>query len=754
MKIILPTDSQLRVINVGKTSPTQHFSAVFPSNETKAQSLVSTYKGTRDVFACSVTLFSHEVPHQFIVPIDTGDKVTMMVLTNAILDPADSGFVLGSLSDTIGQPQPVRLRRSFFLSSFTSLAPRGQLEVQGFPKLDKAPDTVEILDSDDTHSMESLHWTLTGVPNIPAFGLFPQIFPLPPGHNLPSEMLLTYTPPVGPSLQDFGIWIKALAYVVEHNAKFSITEGGPLMSPLEFTAEDRMAFAGYTIGNLPCLDLAEIQTLSSFGPTSAAYRLITAEVEALSHGAWYILGHTMAPPDLPMAPPAANPLAPQVLEIKWQDQMPPSKSDKEQMDHAADVAFKYRIAWGRIEAGTFIPATLVPSLITILSKSNKPAALRLAQEDVKTVAFEYSTKDTKVAAFVNLTKDHVTSGMVTGLRNFQFFFGGMPMTDLPAFQRELSPANFLPIDKGSSQYFTVTKETAALLEHEYATQDTKSQPKGGLYVGRLASIKDIHHMIANWMAISGKWSPEFDTSTMRLKLQEYLDILLSPKATQWFDLYDKTNPALRVNILQDVVQIVGGFLEAGDHHWNVQHLRDGNTLDPAVFDNAIAGADGITARLFNAIAVQQLLTYSHEPTELMQHFGMATQTTPAKQLPSKQAGRQVTPSSASDSNKKQRVDPEPKGKGLLVFTGIKQGNRLPFLGIRAKKTAASKSEEQLCPWFLVTDHTCTNPKCPRPHIHSLSQLDAGKRAELCAKINDPLTPYTWAPGRAPAPGNA
>jgi hypothetical protein len=101
------------------------------------------------------------------------------------------------------------------------------------------------------------------------------------------------------------------------------------------------------------------------------------------------------------------------------------------------------------------------------------------------------------------------------------------------------------------------------------------------------------------------------------------------------------------------------------------------------------------------------------------------------------------PSAAEEASKKM---------GLLCFDGTPK--TLPYINIRAKKTATAKTKEQLCVYFLTQGWSCAQGReCKRPHIAKLDQLDATTRERFIQFIADTKNKYSWAPGKEPTPGN-
>lgn len=162
MKISIPTEAQWTVINRGKSTTTTQFSKAFTVEPTKNQALMKTLERNGDNLTTLHALLNHDPPHQLLIPINRNGVITLTLLTGVHLDPGNGLFVLGSLSNDMGIPCPVRLTRDYFTSSFTSLFYKTEVAKLNLPRVDMDVDTINRVPGADgdteSRSLEELHW--------------------------------------------------------------------------------------------------------------------------------------------------------------------------------------------------------------------------------------------------------------------------------------------------------------------------------------------------------------------------------------------------------------------------------------------------------------------------------------------------------------------------------------------------------------------------------------------------------------------
>jgi hypothetical protein len=776
MKISLPTPDQAKVIARGKAEAPARFSQALLADGEKTAKLFKTFSATCGPLSRQTTRLDQSHPHQFYMPIQVGASTQAKLLTDVQLDPDDDAYILASLCDTLGQAIPIRLALSYFNSFFSTLVTKEQADTNKLYTLDVPPDTIPGPTQEGTEpaqaSMERLEWPGNddNDDELPVIATHTLLFPVPPGMHVPDTIdIKTHTFPEGIEWATIATWGHGLRYIFTKNDGHSVTTGGPLFDPTTF--QDHPFGTPIPIRDIVLPSGDDFKTLCAIQDCTK-YNMVVDSVTALTNGIYYYLGAQREP----TTPTGAAAVTPQSIRLTLDSvnfKTPPSKADKEHETHVETVIAKYEIAFASIDptTSTILPAKVTEPFKDILSK-NKTPALRLAKEYIVTQATAAVSKDNKFAAYTNLKQEHMTPGLLQCFRNYQLNMD-LPTLHMTRFQTQASPANLLPLDNASITYREIcVTHSEEVLGREYTSKEIEDQSRKPLYFGRLKSVDDAISMTVNTFILEAGKVTNFEQSVCYTKIKEYIDLLLSPPVKDWRAAFEDTNPSIKYVICQDIIAMFAHFYAVGNHPDNVRAYKANQELPKNLFDMAILCVNQSIKDLTEAVNRSRLGAFADLPKEFAIHLGYSPGTDSHKR------SNQADTDSSPDANKRQRggnqktgtgsppkgapkqadkkqqaADENAKKLGLLCHEGT-DTKTLPFINIRAKKTANAKTKEQVCAYFMTQGWACAQGKdCKRPHIARLDQLDPTNREKLIQFIADPKNKYSWAPGKEPAPGN-
>ena len=768
MKLHFPTETMKPIISRGKTSAPDLISRALQGNADKSVALLKTYSKESTKLFRETTLLNQDIPFQFYMPLIVNNTLTARILTDAHFDPQDNHAILASLSDKIGQAVPVRFSPDLYFSSVTTLVSKEMARKERLIMLDSEPDTLNIPPSLEElgvmsqATFEHLSWADTDHEDkLPAIVAHTFLFPLTPGIDVPDNVpLLTHEFPDSEEYHPIRTWQKAITYMYSKNEGYSVTVNGILFEPTQFEGES--PFDTLTI--LPSLTLPT-DKFSTLCPIKhpRPYTAVTESVTALTNGIWYHYGAEATPTPTPSPATTAE-----RIQVTVNTPEVSTKSDKEQKLHALNVQAKWEISFGSEDPDNSLanPAPATEAWIEILSKSNKTTALRLLQEHIEIIIRDQGNADNRIAAHLSLRRDHVTSGLLSCIRNFQVFTE-MPMKDISGFKTSFSAANLLPIIPTQHKFKECVDECNSLLHREYTTADIKDQSRGTLYYGRLQTMCDVFSMISNYIAIFESFFPGFKESFLYKQLREYYQLLYTPEVQDWLNTYEQSNPQVRFGIFQDVIQITGAFFKVGNHPDNVRiYLASPDkTLSADAYSLAVLTSKQCARRLMETASCARLGIYGEAPTTLMtflghhgsgqsekRHLPSGTPSKPTKNQKPSPAGKSP-PSRSSPPDRNADANRE---KGILIYTENPKPDKIPYTNVRAKKNDNSTNPNQLCVYFMTRGYYChRGASCDRPHITNIRQLkEEDKREALIKFVADRRNKYSWAPGHEPATGNS
>jgi hypothetical protein len=771
MRIKLPTEAQSSVISRGKSSTTTRISKALQIDNDKSETLLTTITFSGPPIARASHLLNMSVDHQFLVPISSEDnKLTAYIISDVQLDPSDGSFVLCNLSDTIGQVSPYRFPLSLLTNGFTTLVDEKTATDLKLSCLDDAADTFNAPNDGENQvqlTMELLHWP--DQTKAPLIALLPLIIPILPGMSLPESFdMKTFKIPVTLEYACLRAWQKGIVWSHEFNGQFAATQGGPLFRAGSFPQDT--TFSGIEKIASMLIDSTIFVPVTAL-TNKKAYDAVVESTSGLSNGLYYFLGSSM---------PAPKESGPRVItedDIKVTVVTPPkaTKTEEEQLKHSESVSHKYALSFAMVdfETKTVTHPTISPEFKDILSATNKTAALKTIQDHVAIISEQKSNEDTRMSAYVSIESKHITSGLLSCIRNFEWF-SGYPSAEMEDFKTTASPANFLPLNKGSVSYTNVcVDEVNALFRKEYVTRGSKDAVRGGMYHGKLHSIKDVISMVANTNAFLCHFIPDYTKSLCHKMVMEYVDILTCYQSQRFWEVYDTNeDPAIRLNVVQDVCQIYGEFHRLGNQPSLVNKVSKQEDVGAITYERAKLAANRNTTNLLDAINNCRPGLYGDLPKTLSGYMdcchpcsagsppppSVAKRGGPAKEQPKGSTKEEPKPKptkkqkAKEDPTHSKELSPEEvkrleqdKEKGL--FTWESDGSRkIPkFPPIRVKG-------KPLCIFYMTRGFSCNyGDKCTRCHIFKMDQLDAQAQKDLIEYIAKPTTDLKWAAGKAPTP---
>jgi hypothetical protein len=625
--------------------------------------------------------------------------------------------------------------------------------------------------------MDRLNWMDDGTheATAPVIASTSLLFPVPAGMEIPPKYkMATHQFPAEPAYGPIQAWTAALLYANTNNDGKSVSEGGPLFNNDHFLGTNTFNFDV----RLPLFPTPnEFMTLCPIA-NSGQFAQVEEHMTSLANGTLYHLGSNIDP--TPSTPPG-NPTpshgpgtvtpTKDIVVVEKE-----TKAEKEQSIYAKQVETKWMISFATIDdtSNTVVVNTCAASFTEILEKTNKTAALRLLTEHCESAIHAVSNKDDRLSAYVNLDPTHVTSGMLTSIRNFNVF-KRMPQTDIQQFGQQMSIANFLPINKTCLKYQeTCVDEPNQLFQKEYSTSETKDGSRGGLYFGSLRTATDVIAMTANWFTFITHFFPDFPKSECYKSMYEYLKLMMTQEFTAWYEGLAPAHEGIRYNLFQDIVQISGSFFAVGNHPDTVSTYNKKDPLSADIFSPAKLVAQTNMRRLCEAITIDRVGLYDQVPIHIKTFLGgtsekkrqqpvpasAPTQDTKrvriaetARIIPSSPQAPQRSSATSGQSSRDSSRDAANKQKGMLILIGEKV--RIPpYTNVRAKKPDGTGSVNQLCTFYMTQGYCCTSANCVRPHYNKLSEMNDATQTKLKAYMADSnKAKYKYASGARPTTGN-
>ena len=772
-------------IAAGKAHAVSRFSEVRPANPFVCDELALTLNPTLHNQRRDAILFDPQKVSQFACLWN--GHLAFLTRPTLYSRPGhlDETFVIGSLSDRIGEVYPVRVPLDVFQAHVTTLVRREDAEHFALGQHPVAPDTVQApvapllvgaalqaaRDARAPATFGRLNFDLGGEANAdhPRVVALPCFLPLGPGQSFPER-----TPVMGgDSLRDtcrlVEVWRRGMAYARTHNAGFSVTSQGPMFDIEEFVlapGQDE-PFGDFIIRDeLP----PNPEALDPLGPEAV---IVRTYVDTASSDAWVALGSDATPE---AAAPGGGGLGGDELRLILESQDRKPTKEKEQDEAALEIAHYYRLALAGFPP---TPAAGAPSTAMIIPVLSEEFRRVLAKTKPVSAATEFrrlvsgqseSRKDLAesmaIDQDVTLSEKVVTTAFSNALRSYHWLLEPLAHTPKGVAQQQLNLLHFLPPDTGAA-FFQRSSDAADAPMVMSHISDDKAQleaSKGSrMYTGGLLeSGRNVYDAVVNLRFILRLLlaNQEHRPAVIHYLL-EFVKLLTSQEGKSWLRLH-RFNRNVAVHLFQDAQHVLFRFLLVATSPKLRKAVADGDPVGVENFRPAVDAARAIVDRLRVIVGGHDLGAFAGTPLCLSWFNPAPSNPQGGSPKGPKDSPRgdkpkeRLPPARAADGDPKrpklsqEEIDGK-KRSGLFVFDSTVGGNRLPQCPVVHKHNASS-SPERLCMQFMTQGRFCSRSPCVYPHIRSLNALAEPRRAELIKFVAD-SPGLAWAPGKAP-PGTS
>ena len=743
-------------IRKGKGHPDQRVSTTYPLEPNKLASLLTTLTPSLPDVARDAILRDGDTVVQFAVVI--GNEVKLFTRPRHFHGSDGLSYVVGSLSNNLGDPAPVRFPLMTFSGHFTSLIPASVVDEFNLPRSTQPPDDIPgpappgAPEGDgEGASMERLHFGSTDTPDQhPVLAALPFFLPWPEGKLFPTMFKLDDPPSADIDYPAFDMWRAAFRYIKEHNDGNSVTKGGPLFQQ---DAVDQNVPDWVHLFIVP--GIIHGMTTCEYG--TASYIIVRDSFNQLCEERWLYKGAALSEAPHETPPPRAVPPGEDPFATPQAGRPHLSRKEQEQADLALDFARRYGICFGAIvdvDEGAghptrlFQQATMSAAGSKLLNATREVSAHRHLREMVGAALSDASHSTNCIDEAVSLTPTAANPALASALRTYNFLTDPVT-TNSKQVRNQITLFNFLSPDQTALVYKTLETEEIRMY-NAFSHDDVKvvgSAPKpSALYIhGRLATGHDVRVALCNFRAVfSQLLGPTFDTSALWKELGQYEALLRSPQGKKWIDVC-RVMPQVALNVAIDIQNIISAFAALGNRPEYHTALAADEAISSKLFDVPKMVSQGILRNLRIAMSKCVPTEYSVFPAVYTLFFGgTATPTAsspysdvttkrarvdhqssgPPRPPPQHQTPGQRPPSATS-------VD-KMKKLGLVIYSGT---GRAPPTCPVFHSTGAGRPKERLCMNFLCQGFACTKKDCKRPHIAALAKLSDTEQAELATFVS-------------------
>jgi hypothetical protein len=749
--MIFPSSTSLerQVIRGQTESPTKTFSQVYPFNQGNLTKVTKTLSsGTVPIFRASV-LAEESTVVQFLGVDELGNVFVITRPKVNIEDPAYP-FYLASASDIIGKSVPVRLPAADYFATFTSLIPTEDVTLLSLIHAEEMPDTVPgpgTADDQAAPCFARLGYGNDGDETgntIPQIANFSKLLPVPKGVILPSGPWLATE--AKPELADvfpaFETWRRAIVYGIQHNAGWSVTQGGPLF--------DLASIREGQFNN----DVADSVTtqLTMIPVTSPFFEQVDNTILEMSKEYWSYLGGLLPPLAVPPQegvnpmPPQQNQLNPgHLLElVAGLNQSLRPASEKESTLTQDDIVQRFRLLFACLvpnqEPGgepTVALGTLSPDFLKFLHTTKLSTAQRDLKEILDKAFNEAGTSDHRLDANANFDPNIVDKVLTSSFREFTFLQDSMNIaSDRIKYTINLS-VFAEPARKSDTFTNRIYQDQTAASQEAVGEESTKMARKNNeLYIdGNLSTVKNIKTLLCNLRIFCKAICPDFESSELWKAIAPNERTLHSQSGGNFAASAGSNNPQVALNLLNDLQDIANQFVRIANTGEYRRASANKEPISPKAYQLANTLGQEITTALFSDVQRNHLGKYMSPPPcanafAHMRNFlargGNQQSDNMRRGQPNNNMPRGPAANPGAQRNPPRANNPMPAGDqpslrtwGFLKWSG---SGPLPNCPVRVKLPMMDRAE-RFCLRFCTQGVSCTyGARCKFAHPQGFQQI--------------------------------
>ena len=757
---------RILAINRGKTGPNQSFSKVRLADDAATTLLLSALGPDTSEQRRQQLFGDPTYVYQFAYPWD--DRIGMITRPSITPLGDDRDVVVGSFTDTIGEPFPVRLSIDSYQGFFTTLVRKGDAEALGLAVHPTSPDLVPgppphgARRNQDPEPVEAslarLNFDMPENPtpaDHPVIAALPCALPIGPGQTFPHPLPIRCENTFRDTFLLFDVYKAGLRYALDHNGGLSVTEGGPLFH-LPALAHDEDDDEEDPFGAYEIQDDVTVEPVL-LPPAHALYEDGRASFLAWSNAIWAEIGNSIGPE----TPARLDGPAGGALTIEtFRDALEPVFNREKKFRLAERSIAKYRILLaGAPPSGAANPDMVVlPDLKQAFKDYLGQGTSATAADDLKElfrsalVVLQASGASTD--RDVTLEADNITLAFSDRIRTYTWLMEKLITTSMAGARVSLGLMHMLTPDRDSLAVVSESDKGAVTLVMSNSANTTAqldaSKSSKLYHEGSLETFRDVTISFLNLRAVLSVMIDDLGRPMVLQKLMVYADLLVSRDGRLFF-LAHKDVPHLAIQAWQDIQTIWSAFVRIGADSVLYTSVMVGQTVDVSNYTAALALADNLTNDLRAMLHGNGLGRFSGTPM-CSSWFGKSP-SPPVTPIRGGGTSKPSPPKGSGDSPPSKRQKPDAseverkKTLGAFLYDPDTGGSpRLPTINVFKKKRGA-KTPERLCMKFLTQGHCCNNPNCRNPHESNLASLPAPDRAKLVEFVkNSPG--LSWAEGKA------
>jgi hypothetical protein len=758
--------SRLLSLRRGKTGDVQSFSRARPADPAMVALIQSTFgPGINDVLRMQILSDPANV-HQFACTFgDTFGFFTRPTVVNA---PNGDMIVVGSFTDTIGEPVPCYVPLDEFQGHYTTLVRREDSVTFNLAIHPSTPDTVEgptIRGAAEMATMARLNFHLPDNPgdgDYPVIAALPLFLPVGPGQTFPHILPAGDARTFRDTFPLFEIWRQGIIYAKTHNGGRSVTHGGPLfnLANLRIPPGEINPFESLGVRNT-VTDSSLLQIL----PIDPLYNEGRDRFLAWSDTVWVELGSAMDPEPVPAIGVAGGGFTPEHFRAA----MEPLVAKEKVFSSAVRTTSRYRLLLaGAPTADSVHPDhAVLPDLRDEFKAYLTVASSAVAGDDlrelVKSRLSIANGSHISIDKDTTLESDNITLAFSDRVRTFGFLSEKLILTSHVGAKGLLGLLQLLTPERDALAAVAEGDQEAATLLMSNSTSGSAqldASKASRLYcTGRLTTFRHSYEAVCNFRCLVSVMVPDLSTPLVLVKLLEYSALLVDRQGRGFFDAYCRS-PYLAVHPWQDLQSILSAFCRIATDSTLYGAVTRGDPVGLSNYRSAIDVADALIAELRAIVNGNGLGKFEGTPScaPWFAPVGGASPKSPFSLEPRAPTGavgggdskRQKT---ADTGAKKPAADPADlerrKGLGLLTFDSAIAGTtRLPPINVYHKAKNA-KTPERLCMKFLTRGHACETVNCKLPHLPGVEALTPASKTKLIEFVKK-QPGISWAEGKAPA----